>query len=128
MADNGNGYPIVGAKFRPPALALLETLGIGTPLVARREPQNEFDPNAIQVLVDTNDFEPSDVLAQRLEAFGKSIEEVFAQASWHLGYIPRNDALSLAPRMDSAGVATLHGTLQCNAQGQPRIKLEGVLP
>lgn len=43
-------YGLVGMKFRTPADRVhLATLPNGSPLVLKREPNNEFDPFAVQV-------------------------------------------------------------------------------
>lgn len=43
-------YGLVGMKFRTPADRVhLATLPNGSPLVLKREPGNQFDPNAVQV-------------------------------------------------------------------------------
>ena len=100
--------PIVGMHFRPPAKALVATLRPGTPLVARREPDNEFDPNAIRVLVTSEVImaqpDPSGEFSAAIESalseFGFSLRDIAAQAEWHLGYIPATIAASLAPRLE----------------------------
>jgi len=117
---------IVGAKFRPPALALLETLPMGTKLTVQREPTNVYDSNAIMVLVQTVDMQPSEALAERLPGFGFGIERLFAENEWHLGYIPRERAAQIAPLMDRLPqvVKQLDATLTCNAEGQTQVRFE----
>jgi len=122
-------YPIVGAKFRPPAQGLLNVLPSGAKLLARREAANAYDANAIQVIWLTRDkcFETAEGLSKldaAVEGFGSSGRDVLDAPEWHLGYIPRTDALTLAPRMDRANVQTLDGQLTFNAAGQPRIMLD----
>lgn len=117
-------YVIVGARFRPPAKALLDTLPLGTQLLARREPQNAYDPNAIQVLVHPNDFQSTDALRIQCEQYGKSIEEIMGASEWHLGYVPREEAAKVAPRMDHDAITAIVGSLTFSAQGVPCIRLE----
>lgn len=119
-------YLIVGAKFRPPARALLDTLALGTKLWARRESTNQYDPNAIQVLVRSGDFKTNSAMALAVQDYGRSIEEIQQAAEWHLGYIPREHASSLAPAMDAAQTPELVGSLTFSATGLPQIRLNGV--
>ena len=121
-----SSYLIVGAKFRPPAQGLLNALPTGTKLLARREASNAYDANAIMVLVRTQDF--ADTLDiehtdKELAGFGSSYNALMAQPEWHLGYIPRVDAATLAPRMDAAQRTSLAGELTFGATGAPRITL-----
>jgi hypothetical protein len=50
MTDTLTGL-MVGMHFRPPAKAVLEALPVGTTLWLRREPENPYDANAVQVLL-----------------------------------------------------------------------------
>lgn len=115
-------YLIVGAKFRPPAKALLDTLAIGSRLLARRESSNQYDPNAVQVILPKG-FETNAAMNAAVQDFGCSIEEVQAASEWHLGYIPREHAASLGPAMDEAQVHEIEGTLSFSPQGIPQIRL-----
>lgn len=64
---------LMGSAFRPAEVRQhLLTLPVGTPLQLLREPENQFDANAIQVLDDA----------------------IF------LGHLERQTAAELAPRMD----------------------------
>lgn len=64
-----------GANFRPiEAQALVMQLDEDAPLILQREPDNQFDPNAIQVI------EP--------------------ESEMHLGYVAKEVAAELAPLMD----------------------------
>ena len=115
-------YLIVGAKFRPPARALLDTLANGTRLVARRESTNQYDANAIQIVLPAG-FETNNAMSIAVQDYGKSIEEIQAAPEWHLGYIPREHAASLGPAMDEAKKPELEGTLTFSAQGLPCFRL-----
>lgn len=117
-------YIIVGAKFRPPAKGLLDTLANGTKLHARREASNAYDPNAIQVVLKAGDFETNDEMRLACEGFGLSISDIKAAPEWHLGYIPREHAAELAPRMDSASTPELDGVLSFSVTGIPSIRLD----
>jgi hypothetical protein len=65
-------YPIVGARHREGAQAILASLKEGEPLVLKREPDNAYDKNAIQVWA----------------------------RDQHVGYIPKRDNPPLAMAMD----------------------------
>jgi HIRAN domain len=123
-----NSFPIVGVKFRPPALGLLSVLPSQCPLVARREPSNAYDANAIMVLVATRELEKLDpnALEEAVVGYGSSWVELHKQPEWHLGYIPRTDVAALAPQMDAKGTPQLKGELAFSAIGIPRINLEEI--
>ena len=69
-------YPIVGSRHRPEGTATLAGLVSGYPLILRREPDNAYDKNAVQVLVEIDGEEK------------------------HVGYIPKRDNPPLAIAMD----------------------------
>jgi hypothetical protein len=48
--------PLVGMHFRPPAKEVLSILPLGFPLEIRPEPTNQYDVNAVMVLVDMADL------------------------------------------------------------------------
>jgi hypothetical protein len=87
---------LVGAHFRPPAKALLAFLPAGCPLALRPEPQNEYDANAVQVLLRTSILSPildheavRDEAEQQLAGAGFDIQSIREAEEWHLGYLPR---------------------------------------
>ncbi len=87
---------LVGAHFRPPAKALLACLPAGHPLALRPEPTNEYDENAVQVVLRTTSLSPltddpffSDELNTQLEGAGFDLASVLGESEWHLGYLPR---------------------------------------
>lgn len=87
---------IVGAHFRPPAKALLACLPAGHPLVLRPEPTNEYDENAVQVLLRSTTLAPlcedpffKEELFGQLTAQGFDVDSVLEEPEWHLGYLPR---------------------------------------
>ena len=83
--------PIVGAKYRPPAEAILGVLAVGTPLILRPEPTNPADSNAKAVWVKTADISNEGFAALddgRLRRFTMTIKDLTLRDEWHLGYIP----------------------------------------
>jgi hypothetical protein len=120
---------IVGAHFRPPAKGLLACLPAGSKLIVRREASNAYDANAIQVIWPTTGLDAASGTAlshegvqKAVEGFGSSAEEVFAAPEWHLGYVPRTEAATLAPRMDAAGLGEVLGELTFAATGGAQIQ------
>ncbi len=119
-------FPIVGAKFRPPASGILAILPAGARLVARRESSNQYDANAVQVLWPTEVAQFVTRLAainEVLVGYGTTLSALADQPEWPLGYVPRDMASELAPRMDAAQRPTLSGQLTFSASGNPRIQL-----
>lgn len=118
---------IVGAKFRPPALGILSILPAGARLIARRESTNQYDANAIQVIWPTAPLANSKAsvteINDRLAGYGCSLDELESQPHWHLGYIPRERAAELAPKMDADGQSDLEGSLFFSPSGNANVQL-----
>ena len=115
---------IVGAKFRPPAPAILATLPAGFPLSVRREPSNVHDANAIAVWLDARDTWSeldSAALDERLAGYGMTSDDIVARMPLQLGYIPREEAANIAPAMDAAGIVAQHGVFAFSREGHGRI-------
>ena len=139
MTNQGQfvSYPIRGAQFRPPASGLLSVLGSGSALLVRREPDNPYDPNALQVLVRCEELEklPEEQLQAAVEGFGFSSAEVLGEelidrgrvraerpvTEWHLGYIPRVEALQLASHFDASGVKEIPASFIFDLSGRPAV-------
>ncbi len=120
---------IVGARFRPPAAGLLSVLGAGSALVVRREPSNQYDPNALQVLVETSTLAklPISQLQAACEGFGFGAEEICgreAPSEWHLGYVPRDAAEIYASGFDARGVREVPGEFTFDISGKPSVSFE----
>lgn len=130
--------PIVGGKFRPPALSILRAISVGTPLHLIPEPTNHVDPNAVKVVVRSDQVKDSDIpaLTEELPSGGSSIEEFMEQEEWHLGYIPakdrsgqNHDAPGVKRIIEAAALATnwqLVATFEQDLKGMPAVRLEGV--
>jgi HIRAN domain len=99
-------FPIVGARFRPPAQGLLACLPYGFPLVLSREPTNAHDGNAVRVLItDVRALSALEehLVDENLVGFGSTHADVLALARKgpiQLGYIPRENAIQFAPLLD----------------------------
>lgn len=116
-------FPLVGPKFRPPALALLSVLPAQHPLLLIPEPTSQFDPNAIQVILETSTLrrEWDEELGSLLPGYGIELEAIFAEEKWHLGYIARDFAINLAPLLKGE---TYPAQLGFNAEGKHRVLLD----
>jgi hypothetical protein len=116
--------PIVGAFYRPPAAKLIEALPIGTPLFLLAEPDNQHDPNAIAVWLESHNIPESShgQLDEVLPNFGSSLEIILAQDQWHLGYIPKELA-KLLRQQDIVGDNTpVDVTFAVAPDGKPRVR------
>lgn len=96
MATDSITTNIVGQHFRPPAKALLACLPAGHPLFLRPEPTNEYDENAVQVLLRSESLRDlcneeffRDEVERQLASQGFDLEQVLGEAEWHLGYLPK---------------------------------------
>ncbi len=100
---------VVGMHFRPPAKAILQCLPAGATLILEPEPTNEYDPNAIKVLVDTASIPESQHqdLDLRASGFGFDLTTILAQPQWQIGYIARDRAEELIKYKDRFTGATL---------------------
>lgn len=121
-----NTFPIVGMKFRPPALALVDALAVGTPLLLVAEPENAYDPNAIAVWLYAKDIpEGAKVkLEEDLPRFGTDLDTVMAAEQHHLGYIPKE----MAAQLKECGAVTndepVSVTFSTSSTGAPRVRFE----
>lgn len=119
-------YMIVGARFRPPAQAILNSITPETSLYLRAEPSNEYDPNAIQVFIKTQDIPEfcHERLVQELEGTGKYLEDIQAQAEWHLGYIPKEIAALLRANLLVETEREYLGEFLFNYDNKPMIRID----
>jgi len=101
--------PLVGAHYRPPAKSILANLRGGSKLLLEAEPTNEYDPNAVKVLVETKEIpeERHQDLDLMAGGFGISLQEILAEPKWHLGYIARDHAERLQPMLEQVESAEL---------------------
>ena len=88
---------IMGAHFRPPAKAILQSLPSDQTLELRPEPSNPYDPNAVGVWIDAAGIpqEALEELSSTLPGQGCDVETLLEQGWWHLGYIPKEKAADL---------------------------------
>lgn len=91
--------PIVGARFRPPAQEVLDNLPAGAKLLLRRQPDNPYDGNAVQVMLNFDAVAdlPDSTRVSHVLIDHEKLPQDFPL---HLGFIPREAAAKLAPVMD----------------------------
>jgi hypothetical protein len=81
---------LVGAHFRPPAKAVIESLPAGAELTLEPEPENQYDEYAIKVLVRAEAVPASqqDDLREKCLLMGADWDELLlATEPLHLGYL-----------------------------------------
>lgn len=93
---------LVGSHFHPPAKLLLEHLPVGTPVRLRPEPDNPYDPLAIQVLLDPRNIPESqfDELELALPGMGSDMESLLAQDFILLGHSAKSGGKPIIERGD----------------------------
>ena len=126
---------LVGMHFRPPARQVLERLRLGTRLELRREPDNAYDPWAVEVWVSPAEIEldegpfPLDLsFAVVLAGAGCDLEELLAQEAIQLGFLGASPKLIeagqvanrvVAEEMDSGEV--VEAKLTVSLSGKPSV-------
>lgn len=118
-------YPIVGAKFRPPANGILKSLPQNFPLYLYAEPSNQYDEHAIQVYLKSSDIQTNlyDILNEELQGFGKDINDILEQKNWHLGYVPKETAKILKETQVIQNDIEYQVKFSINFNGQPMVEL-----
>lgn len=110
--------PIVGAQFRPPAILLLRVLPTNHPLTLEAEPDNEYDPDAIRVLLsyptlDIDNEQIAQVLSNANLSNQSAIDDWVNKQVLHIGYVakssnPRSCQIDNRP---SIGNTEIHNAL-----------------
>lgn len=122
MTTQTESLPIVGARYRPPADAILRILPYGHPLSLIAEPTNLADPNAIRV--------DAEVLELPREAFDL-LQDVFAALAEHglpvakhiaLGYLPAAVAAHLT--QNGFPLTRVPATFILSPTGKPHVKFD----
>lgn len=83
-------YPIVGGRHHPPAVAIMDFMAVGTPLILVAEPTNQYDVNAIMVILETKHINEVEGLDDALAGYGTNTTTVKEGGRIHLGYIPKD--------------------------------------
>jgi len=129
LRGSTRSYPIVGMHFRHqhgvPAKALVARLQMGTRLTVQAEPTNQFDPNAIMVLLRGDDI-PEDCLedlAFEAEPYGFTLDDC-RQDTMHIGYIPKELAAILRERGVVPDEGEIEAEFAFGPRGRPLVCLE----
>jgi hypothetical protein len=104
---------LVGMHFRPPAKQMVNCLPSGTLLRLQAEPENPYDPQALQVWVASSLIPESqwEGLIEALQGTGFSLEDLLGQEEWHLGYVARSGGKPLEKAGLAAGNAEFAAAL-----------------
>lgn len=124
--------PIVGMHFRPPAKDVINMLPSGADLELRRQPDNEYDANAVQVFLHGFSRDPASAHSSLYEVLAGDQEELFlAEAGWidplPLGYVDSKKtgmAKLFSEVMDEAQLSSVTGTLKFTMDGKPLVVTE----
>jgi len=134
--------PIVGANFRPPAQDILQLLPVGTKLVIIREPDNQYDSDAIKVLLPgfSADGPHAGMYSQCVDVV-KEFENSQVPMKWgmeqltdplHLGYIANSAKTGGKYASELCEWMELHHFYECElvfgASGRPKIQMDDYSP
>jgi hypothetical protein len=118
--------PIVGSFFRPPALILVRSIPVRTPLQLRPEPENPHDSFAIGVHVRLKECQIQEkdmpAILKGIEKAGETIESFRAKEWIHLGYIPKESAQQI--QTPTRWTQTVDGHFTVTAEGKPAIQFD----
>jgi hypothetical protein len=118
--------PIVGGFYRPPALAIVNALPVGTPLFLSAEPDNPADANAVAVWI-VSECIPASAhpqLEEELPKCGLTLDHVLQEEQWHLGYIPKEFAKQLRETNTIPVDRTVAVQFSVSNEGKPRVRFE----
>lgn len=126
--------PLVGAHFRPPAKFVLASLPAGTRLSLCPEPENPYDPEAVQVLLSGADIPEScyGAINEAVLGTGSDIDTILANEVLHLGYLPRVTEKQPKGNRDAIAMAALAGwdalacKLKFSGDDKPLVEIEGL--
>lgn len=104
--------PLVGARQRPPAQALLEALPAGAQLGLQPEPENPYDSSAVRVMVGPEEISWSQELEEKLEGYGFTREELEAVELIQLGYLAASGGKPLEKARQAVDGAGLVGNAE----------------
>ena len=128
--------PIVGAYYRPPASTILAYLPMKFPLTLDPEPTNEYDSNAIRVILNQHslqgflsdletDEETSSEVNSNLFSSGWSLEQLAELDELHLGYIPRTHNTQLLDLLSQpSGNFNWSATYTTLLDGKPAVRVD----
>lgn len=134
----GMHFRLSDPKNPAPAKLLIEVLATGTELNLVREPENEYDKNAIQVwlpfaaleeelLQASPDGEPSARAVEfeaKLNGYGWTLQQLRDSPELMLGYVGKEWAEVLAPLMDAEEGRVASASFCVSGKGKPQVRVE----
>lgn len=126
---------LVGMHFRPPAKQLISVMPAGAQLRLVPEPENPYDPKAVQVWGKVWEIPPGQytTLESALVGTGHDIWEVREQNEFQLGYLADSDGKATRGKPGNREAAVLAGgvgwsglqaRLGFDPDGKPTVELE----
>lgn len=119
---------LVGMRFRPPAVPLLNALPQGAELSLIPEPSNPYDEKAVQVWMKFSSIPESqhEDLAMHSAGFGFELDALREQEDWMLGFVAKTENRALHDELIAGRGYT--ATLGFNAEGKPKVEIELLEP
>lgn len=117
--------PIRGFQFRPHGRAIVRGLTHGQSLVLEREPDNEYDPHAVKIILETGSLsdDAKANLADTLPGGGIELDEFLTVTRWHIGYIPKEMSQNIGTILQHPEQVALRATFTLDVKGYPSIEL-----
>jgi hypothetical protein len=117
---------LVGMRFRPPALDIVNSLKIGDKLLAIREPGNPYDENAVAVYLDPANFDTVEgrSAAVLMDELAKELVwETMPALPIQLGYINKEAAAVISGQMAEQELACVECVHRLSFGGKPVVEL-----
>ncbi len=122
-----NSTSIVGMHFRPPAKAIIAACPNGTPLILEPEPTNAYDPTAVKVLIDLNQFDEDSAFWQELEpqlaTAGVEKDELLGGPR-HIAYVDKAKTGNAAKVFVALATHGYSASLAFDSKGLPLANIE----
>lgn len=125
--------PLVGMHFRPPAGDIVNLLPAKTTLILQRQPENQYDVNAVQVLLPGFSAQgPLKHIYMQFKNDALDDEELLArlQDPFFLGYVANSEKTGgkkadlIAREMDAKELIWAKAWLTFNPRGNPEIETD----
>lgn len=129
--------PLVGMAFRPPASQVLAALPLGTAVDLLPEPDNQYDSNAVRVVVDMAAFPENKVLILEtmLTGTGYTAFELMREGPFMLGYLAatggkpaRGGPGNIEALLRMSAPESYRAVLGAAPEGYPTVTIESIQP
>lgn len=116
--------PIMGARFRKPAVVLLNNLPTGTEFELRPEPTNQFDSFAVAIWLKSKNILEEHLarMSDDLSQMGFEVADIRETGEFHLGYIPKEIASWMQGKIQGQLGGTCFAKLSFLADGKPAVE------